>query len=67
MRSNRGLFPVDNNLDNIVKTLARLYKWTPDYINSLYVDEIDEFGLMYWFEDAKDYIKQINNSGGALN
>lgn len=49
-----------------MKTLARLYKWTPTYINSFYLDEIDEFGLYYWFEDAKEYIKQINNSLGGI-
>jgi hypothetical protein len=41
-----------------------LYKWTPDYINTLYLDDIDDFGLFFWWEDAKDYVKEISKTGG---
>lgn len=33
----------------------------------MYVDDIDFEGLGYWYEDAKEYIKQINKSFGALH
>jgi hypothetical protein len=35
-------------------------------IDELFIDELDHHGLLYWFEDAKDYIKQINKSFGAI-
>ena len=54
------------DLANVVKSLARLYKWTPFEIAELYLDDADEFGILFWFEDAKDYINEINNSMGAL-
>lgn len=32
----------------------------------MYLDAIDYEGLLYWYEDAKEYIKEINKSLGAL-
>lgn len=48
-------------MDVAIRTVARLYKWTVTEIRKLYLDDLDYRGLYYWYEDAKEYIKQINN------
>jgi hypothetical protein len=30
------------------------------------MDDLDYLGLYFWFEDAQEYIKEINKSMGAL-
>jgi len=40
-----------------------MYRFTPDVIDGLYLDSKDYHGLYYWFEDAKEYSKQINSLG----
>lgn len=49
-----------------MRTLARLYKWTPFEIDKLFLDDLDMYGLYYWEADAKEYIKDINKSMGVL-
>lgn len=33
----------------MVLTVAREYKWTPETIGSLYLDDVDFLGLEYWY------------------
>ena len=51
----------------MIRSVVRLYKFTPDVIDRMFVDSEDYHGLEYWFEDAKEYVKEIEKSGGALS
>jgi hypothetical protein len=37
-----------------------VYKWDYKVIGELYYDNIDFEGIVYWYEDAKQYVKEIN-------
>jgi hypothetical protein len=43
----------------MVKSIARTYHWKPQDIMNLYFDKIDMYGLIYWYEDAKEMDSQI--------
>jgi hypothetical protein len=43
-----------------VKSIARTYHWAPSQIMELFYDEIDMYGLFYWYEDAKQMAKELN-------
>lgn len=64
---NCSIFFVDVDLDVCIKSIKRLYKCSLEEIDNMFVDDADHHGLIYWFEDAKDYIEQINKSMGALS
>jgi hypothetical protein len=49
-----------NSLNNIIKTVVRYHHWTPKTIESLYLDDADFFGLLYWYDDVMEVIKEIN-------
>lgn len=73
MPGNLHVFFVDKSLESdleiintVTKTVKRLYKSSIQEINAMYLDDIDFEGLFFWFNDAKDYIDQINKSMGAL-
>jgi len=34
-------------------------------IDKLYLDDLDYYGLFYWYKDAKEYVKQINSAVNA--
>lgn len=50
----------------MITSVKRLYKCSIEEIKNMYVDSVDFEGLIYWYNDAKDYIDQINKSAGAL-
>jgi hypothetical protein len=50
----------------MIKTVALVYKWSPNVLESLYFDEVDHRGLEYWYNDAKEYIKAISKTGGLV-
>jgi hypothetical protein len=39
-----------------------MYRFVPSEIDKLFLDKKDYHGLYYWYEDAKDYSKEINSS-----
>jgi hypothetical protein len=41
-------------MDNMIKSIVREHHWTPNTINDLYVDDMDHFGIEYWFDDVKE-------------
>lgn len=43
----------------MVKTVVREHHWTPEIINGLYLDDIDRFGLEYWYNDVKECVNEI--------
>jgi hypothetical protein len=57
----------DEYFNQAIKSIKRLYKSSIEEIKNLYVDDLDYEGLFYWYEDAQEYIKQINNSMGSLS
>lgn len=38
----------------------REYKWTFLIIDQMYLDDEDHKGLIYWFEDVKEMIAEMN-------
>lgn len=63
----RNVFFVETSLDSIIKSIARVYRWTVADIERLFFDEIDYHGIIYWFNDAKEYIKQTNNAINGID
>jgi len=53
---------IPGSLDNMVKSIVREHKWTPSVINSLYVDEIDYQGLIYWYKDVLVVVKELKGN-----
>jgi hypothetical protein len=45
----------------MVVSVVRSYKWTPQEIENLYLDDADFFGLEYWYNDAVEYVKEIES------
>ena len=48
-------------MDVAIRSIARLYRWSVDKIEKLYLDDIDYKGLYYWYKDALEYNEQIKN------
>ena len=46
-------------IDGIVKTIVNEFHWTPTYIDSLYCDDIDHYGLLYWYNNILEMHKKI--------
>jgi len=38
----------------MIKSVVREHHWTPDKIDSLYLDSRDHHGLEYWYNDVKE-------------
>lgn len=43
----------------MIKTIVREHHWTPEHISSLFHDGIDYFGLIYWYNDVVDTVKEL--------
>lgn len=50
-------------MDSAIKSVVRVYKFRPKDISSLFFDDEDYLGLIYWYEDAKEYVKEIKSGG----
>ena len=44
-------------MNNIIATVANTYHWTPHYLESLYVDGYNHFGLEFWYDQIKEQVK----------
>lgn len=42
---------------NCIRTVIREFHWSPDYVAGLFLDEADEFGLLFWYEDIREMNK----------
>lgn len=49
-----------------VRDIANVYKWPPQTIMALYLDNIDMESLFFWDEQAELYNKSITNSLNGL-
>ncbi len=45
----------------MVKSVVRQYNWTPEIINSLYLDDADYFGLKWWYKDVLEVTEQLKS------
>jgi len=43
----------------MIKTVVREHHWTPNYVDDLYIDEVDYFGLGFWYNDVKECHDEI--------
>lgn len=57
----------NQGVDYAIKAIARIYKWSPERIGKLFINGNDFLSLKFWYNDAKEYIKEINKSMGALH
>jgi hypothetical protein len=49
----------EGTIDVAVKSIARTYHWTPFEIMKLYADNIDMYGLFFWYNDARDMEREM--------
>jgi len=38
-----------------------MYRFTPETLDELFCDDLDFHGLYYWYNDAKEYAKELNS------
>lgn len=50
-------------MDSMIKSVVRVFKFDPEKIGNLFIDEIDYLGLVYWFNDSQEYVKEISKAG----
>jgi hypothetical protein len=43
----------------VVASIARTYFWTPWDIDRLFLDDLDEYGLFFWYNDAKQMSDEL--------
>lgn len=43
----------------MIKSVVREFKWNPETIKNLYVDDVDSDGLKYWYKDVLEVNKEI--------
>jgi len=48
-------------LDALIVSVARSFKWTPEVLMNMYVDNYDYLGLGFWYNDVKEQNKQIKS------
>lgn len=48
----------DQSLRNIVVSVVMHLYWKPDYLQSLYMDDEDEFGLIFWYKEIQEIEKE---------
>ncbi|HXP52168.1 MAG TPA: hypothetical protein VN922_19585 [Bacteroidia bacterium] len=39
--------------------MVREYKWPPENIGGFFIDDLDEFGIVFWYEDVKEIIEDL--------
>jgi len=42
------------SLDNVIISVARAFSWSPKTLMSMYVDDFDYNGLIFWYNDVKE-------------
>ena len=46
----------------MIYSVVMQLRWSPYEIDSLYLDDQDHWGLEYWYENIKDYSKQLETA-----
>lgn len=44
---------------NIIRTVVREHKWSPDIIGDLFYDNDDYHGIKFWADDIRDLHEQL--------
>jgi hypothetical protein len=44
----------DQYFQDIIASIAKQFLWRPDYLVNLYLDDTDEFGLIFWFKEVQE-------------
>jgi len=39
------------SINSIIKTVAFEFKWNPNMLSELYLDDIDSQGLLFWYNE----------------
>lgn len=50
---------IDKDIDAFVLSIIRRYRWTPQYLETLYFDDMDYKGIVYWYNDIAEEIKDL--------
>ncbi len=48
-----------DSIDGVVFTIINEFHWTPHYIDTLYCDDIDHFGIKYLYDNILEMHKKI--------
>ena len=51
--------------NHIIKSVVNEYHWTPHYIDDLYCDDIDHYGIIYWYNNILEMHKKIPKQNGS--
>jgi hypothetical protein len=46
----------------MVKSIARTFHWPPNVLGGLFIDDWDMHGLVFWYNDTKDQVREIEAS-----
>ena len=44
----------------MIKQIVLELKWLPNQIGSLFIDNVDYYGLEYWFDAVQKMLKELN-------
>ena len=45
----------------MIKSVVRTFYWEPNIIKDLYHDGIDYQGLIYWYDDVDEVVKNMKS------
>lgn len=48
------------NVENLITSVMREFKWSPEIIGDLFFDAEDYMGLIYWHRDIEAQSKKLN-------
>lgn len=57
----------ENNISVMIRSVVRFHHWPPNVIDDLFLDNVDDRGLEYWYHDTIKYSEEISNSGANNN
>ncbi len=46
----------------MVKSIVRSYHWPPNIFGGLFIDAIDHDGIVYWYNDIADSMKEAKKN-----
>lgn len=53
------------DIEGVLVTLSRNFDWaSPQVLNDLFIDDLDNFGLMFWYNDISQQHKEMEAKYG---
>ncbi|NRA92520.1 MAG: hypothetical protein HRU26_07515 [Psychroserpens sp.] len=43
----------------MIKGIVRTYHFSPHDFENLFLDDVDELGIIFWYKDAEKYQKEL--------